>query len=102
MNVNIDSASPNDRQSTQGQRNQQRCVYVYEDSNSPANLFHIVASLCTCLNEHDIQFLCLSLSFLHGDLPLVLQVSFVADQHDDDIIASLSTYILNPFVHLLK
>lgn len=65
-------------------------------------LFDIVASLGTRLYEHDIELLCLPLSLLHGHLPLVLQVSLVPHQHDDDIIASLCPNILYPLVHLLE
>ena len=67
-----------------------------------AYLFHVVASLCASLNKHDVQILCLSLSLLHRDLPLVLQVRLVPNQHNDDIIASLGTHVFDPLIHLLE
>ena len=65
-------------------------------------LFDVVACLCTCLNEHCIQFLSFLLPLLCGDLPFVLLVSVVPNQHDDDIIAPLCVHIFNPLIHLLE
>ena len=44
----------------------------------PTHLLDVVASLGTGLNKHDIQSLCLLLSFLHGDLTLVLKIGLVS------------------------
>ena len=41
--------------------------------HSPEQLLDIVACLGTGLNEHHVQFCCLSLPLLHGYLSLVLQ-----------------------------
>lgn len=36
------------------------------------------------------------------DIPLICQVRFIADKHDDDITSSLCPHVLNPFRRLLE
>lgn len=66
------------------------------------DLLHIESGFRTRLNEHDIQFLRFLLSLLFRHLPLVLQISLVADQHDDDVVSALCAYVVNPFGRLVE
>ena len=48
--------------------------------HSTEQLLHVVASLCTRLNEHDVEVVCPSLSLLHRYLSLVLRPSDTLQQ----------------------
>lgn len=67
-----------------------------------AYLFDVVAGFGACLDEHYIQFFGFLFSILCKNLPLILQVSFIAYQHDDDVISTFSSYIVNPFGSLVE
>ena len=66
------------------------------------DLLYIEARLRTRLDEHDVQLLCLLLSFFRRHLPLVLQVSLVAHQHDDHVVPSLCPHVVDPLGCLVK
>ena len=62
----------------------------------PEKLLDVVAGLGRCLDEHDIELLGLALAVLGGDLPLVAQVSLVADEHDDHVGTALRPHVVDP------
>jgi hypothetical protein len=54
------------------------------------------------LNEHEVVLLGLLFAFGGGDLALVVQISLVPHQHDDDVVASLAPDIVDPFPRILE
>ena len=65
-------------------------------------LFDVVAGFGACLDEHNIQLFGLLFAILRKDLPLILQVGFIAYQHDDDVVSTLGSDIVNPFGSLVE
>lgn len=85
------------------------------------NLLDVVAGLSTGFYEHDVQLLRFSLSIFGRNLPvgkhfivtnhklkggnlemvitapLIGQIGFVADEHDDDVAASFRSDVVDPF-----
>lgn len=65
-------------------------------------MLDIVADLGTGLDEHQVVLLGFVLSLLCGDLALVVQVSLVSNQHNNNIIASLGSYVVDPLLCILE
>jgi hypothetical protein len=63
-------------------------------------LLDIDACLCTCLNEHHIEFLSKGLAFLSADLSLLGNVDFVADEHDEEVVAADGLGVVDPLSHV--
>jgi hypothetical protein len=49
----------------------------------------VVTIESTRFNEGDVIFLCVNRSHISGDLPEVLQVSFIPHKHDDHLLLSV-------------
>ena len=61
-----------------------------------------MAELRARLDEHQVVLLGLLLALLRRDLALVVQVRLVADEDDDDVVAALAAYVVDPFVGLVE
>lgn len=57
---------------------------------------------CARLNEHEVVLLRLLFSLRCGDLALIVQVRLVANQDNDDVVASLASDVVDPFACVLK
>lgn len=56
-----------------------------------------MACLCARLNEHDLELLCLLLALFRGHLSFVTEIGLVADQDDNNVIATFATDVVDPF-----
>ena len=56
----------------------------------------------TCLDKHQVVLLGLVFTLLRGNLPLLIQISLVADQHNNNVIPSLSSYVVDPLFGVLE
>lgn len=65
-------------------------------------LLHIMPDLGARLDEHHAVLLRLLLALRGGDLPLVVQIGLVADQHNYNIVASLRAEVIHPLPRVLK
>jgi hypothetical protein len=62
----------------------------------------VVAELCARLDEHEIVLLGLFLALLRRHFALVVQIRLVSYQHDDNVISTLGTNVVDPFPGVLK
>lgn len=61
-----------------------------------------MSQLRTRLDKHQVVLLGLVFALLCGDLALVVQVSLVANQHNNNIVSSLRSDIVNPLLGILE
>lgn len=61
-----------------------------------------MSHLRTGFNEHEIVLTSLLFALGSGNFPLVVQISFVAYQNDDDVVTALGAYIVDPFSGILE
>ena len=62
----------------------------------------VVTQLRTRLDEHEVVLLGLLLTLLCSNLPLVVEIRLVANQHDNHIVASLGSYVVDPLLGVLE
>lgn len=65
-------------------------------------VLYVVAKLGTGFDKSQTLSLGLLLALLGCDLPLVVKIGLVAHQHNDDIVASLRSNVVNPFLGVLE
>lgn len=65
-------------------------------------VLHVVSQLRARLHKHQVVLLGLILSLLCGNLSLVVQVGLVADQDNNNIVTSLRSDVVNPFLGVLE
>jgi hypothetical protein len=61
-----------------------------------------MTDFCTRLNKHEIVLPCLFFALLCCDFAFVREVSFVADEDYDDIVATFRADIVDPSTGLIK
>ena len=65
-------------------------------------VLHIVAQLRTRLHKHEVALLGLLLALLSGDFALVVEIGLVAHEDDDDVVATFSADVVDPFLGVLE
>lgn len=65
-------------------------------------ILDIVAKLSTSFHKHQIVLLGFILSLLRCDFSFFVQISLVANQHNDNVVSSLRSDIINPLLRVLK
>jgi len=68
----------------------------------PEQRLHIVSQFCARLHEHQVILLGFLLALLRRDFTLVVQIGLVAHQDNDDVVASLRSYIVYPLLGILE
>ncbi|KAA8571091.1 hypothetical protein EYC84_000445 [Monilinia fructicola] len=63
---------------------------------------HIVTEFCTRFNEHQVVLLCFLFTLTGSNFSLIVQIGLVANQHNNDIVASFSPDIVDPFSCVLE
>lgn len=56
-----------------------------------------MACLCARLNEHDLELLRLLFALFCGHLSFVTEIGLVADQDDNNVIATFAADVVDPF-----
>lgn len=62
----------------------------------------VMSQLRASLDKHQIVLLGLLFTLLRCNLSLVVQISLVANQHNDNIVASLGPDIVDPLLGILE
>lgn len=61
-----------------------------------------MAQLRTRLDKHEVVLLGLLLTLLCSNLPLVVEIRLVANQHDNHVVTSLGSYVVDPLLGVLE
>ena len=61
-----------------------------------------MAKLCTGFHEHQVVLLGLVFALLRGDLALVVQIRLVSNEHNDDVVPTLGSDVVNPLLGVLE
>ena len=66
------------------------------------SVINVVSSLCTGLQEYQAVFLGESLALFSRNLPLLLQIALVTDEHDGHVVVRVLPRIFKPRVQVIE
>lgn len=77
-------------------------IIVYHLTCLQESLLDVECSFCRCLQEYQSIFLCKSLSFLCAYLSSVVQICFVANQHNHNVRITILSNFFQPPSQMIK
>lgn len=91
-----------DTRESVGNTTEQLNTKIEKGISQKTHLFHIVSGFTWCLDKHNIQFGGFAFAVFCWNLTFVGQISFISNEHNNDIRASFSAHIVNPFGSLME
>ncbi len=70
--------------------------------NPSKQIFDVMSDLGAGFDEHEVVGLGFLFALLCCDFALVVQVGLVTNQHDDHVVSSLASHVIDPFSGILK
>ena len=61
-----------------------------------------MAQLSTCFDKHQVVFSSFLFALLRRDLALLVEICFISNEHDYDVVPSFCPNVLNPFFGIIK